>query len=72
MPQSTVGVTPATVPRTAAEETALRALYQHVGTRTRPNCGPCVATVDGCPEGRTLRRAVSSATSRRAQPGVRG
>jgi hypothetical protein len=71
MHQITGSTAPTAIPHTAAETAALLELYEHVGTQTQPNCSPCVATLDGCAEGRALRRAVRDATARRSRPGGR-
>jgi hypothetical protein len=61
--QNSKGCTrPATIPHTAAEWDAMNALHTHVGSKLRPNCRPCVDRIDGCPQGRELRRAVRTAT----------
>ncbi|NYV74398.1 hypothetical protein [Streptomyces sp. UH6] len=70
MPNLTGSPAPATIPHTAAEQTAMRRLFAHVGSPAEPGCLPCLEHIDGCDTGRGLRRAVSRATSNRAPQGV--
>ena len=65
MAHSTGSTTPATIPHTAAETAAMRQLFDHVGSKTRPGCPPCVDRIDGCAEGARLRGVVSDATHSR-------
>jgi hypothetical protein len=69
MPESTGHPAPATIPHTAAEESALRKLFDHCqDTDDSPACTVCRTPEPGeCEEGTRLRRAVSHATTSRTQ-----